>query len=161
MSGGERLIRRFLPPGDGFGFVAAVLALMLAAGAALAVDNPDRPDRLGQFETRCQAFERQVSAAASTLATVRALGDYRLFLDQELARAQADLSAALPSPALRDALARSQRNWVAFRDADFDFIRDAISPERQGSSAAVAAGQLRNLVLKSRVQELLGYLVAQ
>lgn len=142
---------------------AGVLRLMLLwlallpVGAALAIDNPDAPDRTGQFLARAQPLEAQVSDASGGIALARATGAYAKFLDAELNRAYTQLLAKLDEPARR-ALVQSQRQWLLFRDAELHFIGSNWTPENFGSSSALSRGGYAAALVKQRVVTLLGYL---
>ena len=130
----------------------------LLALPARAIDNPDAPDRVAAFAARCRPFEARFEEGARTTADIgAAYAAYERFLDHELNRAYADLRARLDGAA-RDALARSQRRWLQYRDAEFAFIARNWTRRNFGSSAAVSGAGYRSALVKARVLALLQYL---
>lgn len=135
----------------------ALAALWLAAAPCAAIDNPDAPDRVADFQARARPYEARIGAAASTAETVAAYAEYERFLDSELNRVYQELAGRLDDDA-RAQLRRSQKRWLAFRDEEFQFIDDNWTQERFGTSAALSRGDYRCSLLKERTVRLLQYL---
>lgn len=135
----------------------ATLFLSLA-GCALALDNPDAPDRLAAFQAREAPYLRVIERRASTTeAYRRAYAEYEAFLDEELNKTYQMLRSKLEEPAaarLRDA----QRAWIAYRDQAFAFVDENWQRSRFGSSAVISRGDYRTRIIRARVVTLLHYL---
>jgi uncharacterized protein YecT (DUF1311 family) len=151
MSAGRRRCLRVVP--------AALLALLHTAPAR-AIDNPDAPDFVAEFEARCQPLEAAIEQAADGSATAQAQAQYAGFLDQELNRAYQQLQSRLPA-ADRQALQAAQRRWLAFRDSESAFVAGHFSQSRYGTSAAITRAASRTRLVKQRVLALLVYLKSQ
>lgn len=121
-----------------------------------AVDNPDAPNRLAEFETRALAFEQSLAATDGGSAAARAGQRYEQFLDSELNAAYRALLAQLRGPA-REALIRSQRQWIQFRDLELKFIDAHWTPEKNGTSYSLSVAQYRATLVKGRIAQLLRY----
>jgi uncharacterized protein YecT (DUF1311 family) len=132
------------------------LALLCVAHHAVAIDNPDAPDRVAAFEARSALFEQRLAATDGGSAAVSEGQAYSLFLDVELNAAYQALLAQLRGPA-RAALVESQLRWLRFRDAELVFIERQWTRERSGSSASLSVAGYGNAVVKERVLQLLRY----
>ena len=84
--------------------------------------------------------------------------DYQTFLDKELNQAYSLLMAKLP-PARQAELKTAQRHWIAFRDAEFELIKNNWTRENFGSSAGMSQGAYRCSLIKNRVIQLLYYAI--
>lgn len=148
----QRPARRWL----GAVLVAAVVGF--PGTACFAIDNPDAPDLVGDFQARAQAFESRIGAAAgSTREATAAYAEYERFLDAELGQAYRALAAKLGA-AERASLEKAQERWLAYRDAEFRFIEDNWTFDRFGTSAALSRGAYRTSIVKERALALLQYL---
>ena len=128
------------------------------ASAGFAIDNPDTPDLVGEFEARAEKLEARFQEQASNTAEFTlAFSAYEKFLDQELNKAYEDLARRLDAPARQD-LRSAQKRWLQYRDAEFRFIAGNWTQENFGSSSAISRGALRAAVVKDRVVGLLHYL---
>lgn len=135
-----------------------VLLLALAGGCALALDNPDAPDRVAAFEAREAPHRRAVEQGADTTEAYRtAYADYEAFLDTELNRAYQALMAELDEPG-QARLRTAQRAWIEYRDAAFAFIDRNWRRETFGSSSVISRGDYRTRIIRDRVMTLLRYL---
>jgi uncharacterized protein YecT (DUF1311 family) len=146
------MVKRTLPS------FAAVLLAGLMALPALAVDNPDAPDLVAQFEARAKPLEDRISEVSGG---VRGLGpmisEYDAFLDRELNRAYSALVARLAATRQQD-LQQAQRRWLAWRDAETEFINSQWTLASGGSSSTLARGQFRSALTRQRVLTLLQYM---
>ena len=123
-----------------------------------AIDNPDTPDYVAQFESRIEIHEDYIANKASTTVDFgRGYGELYNALDKELNIAYKQLLATLSKPD-QESLRASQRQWLKYRDAEYEFIGSSITRDKFGSSAVMSAGAHRTSVLKARVIELLWYL---
>lgn len=131
---------------------------VLHAPASLSIDNPDAPDYVGEFDARSKPHEQRVFEQAGSARQIsRAYGDYEAFLNRELQQAYDALRPCL-SPASKQRLLAAQRQWLRYRDAEFEFIDDNWTLDRFGSSYPISRGAARVLVVRGRVVELLRYL---
>lgn len=123
-----------------------------------AIDNPDAPDHVADFEARARQYEVAINERAKTSDEIAsAYAGYERFLDKELNSAYSDLLKKL-NESSRRGLMNSQRRWLQYRDAEFAFIETNWTPENFGSSYRITRGGSRARVVRSRVVELLGYL---
>jgi uncharacterized protein YecT (DUF1311 family) len=138
-------------------FVATVVS-WFAATACFAIDNPDAPDLMGQFQARASVYDARISAEGGTTNDiVAAYASYQSFLNAELTKAYDALAKKLGSRS-RAALLESQRRWLAYRDAEFRFIDKNWTQSQFGTSAALSRGAYRASIVKERITELIQYL---
>lgn len=134
-------------------------ACLLAQGSlCVAIDNPDAPDLVAAFESRNEKFELVIREQAQNQAEIiNAYAKYSDFLDQELNQAYTALNKHL-NDTNKQALQRSQRLWIQFRDAEYGFIDNNWTVANFGSSSAISRSAYRTTIVKNRVVELLHYL---
>lgn len=137
-------------------FQTLAFALALAATGAGAIDNPDAPDRIATFEARVQPYEQRLGETDGGSRATQEGVAYARFLDTELNRAYQFLLTHLDARARAELIA-SQRIWLRFRDAEFAFIDQQWTAERNGSSAALSVADYRTALVKNRVYQLLQY----
>jgi uncharacterized protein YecT (DUF1311 family) len=135
--------------------IAALLFLRTAS--AFAVDNPDAPDYVADFLARATPYEEEVDKDSGGAKAAADYAAYEKFLDQELNKAYVDLTNKL-SDAKKQELIKSQKNWLAYRDSEFQFIEHNWTEETSGSSYTASAGDYRAEIVKSRAIILLNYL---
>ena len=134
------------------------LWLILSGSLCFAIDNPDAPDYVAEFEARALKFEATVqNEGLNTNVTNRAYFEYEKFLDQELNQAYIELLKRISSESRKN-LMDSQQRWLQFRDAEFLFIAKNWTLENFGTSAALSIGASRTKIIRDRVIELLHYL---
>jgi len=137
--------------------VLAVMAIGLMNNIAHALDNPDASDYVAQFNTRSQVHEQAVNDPKLTnWGILEAYNNYQLFLDEELNVAYQLLRAKLPK-AQKNELKESQRQWIKFRDLEFEFINHNWTRANFGSSFGLSRGGYRTSIIKNRVIQLLYY----
>ena len=123
-----------------------------------AIDNPDAPDLVAEFQARCSKFESKLrEQTGSTREIIVAYAEYEKFLDQELNRAYTALVSRVAAES-RPKLVQSQRRWMQYRDAEFLFIAANWTVETFGSSSAISRGGYRTTIIKDRTVTLLHYL---
>lgn len=123
-----------------------------------AIDNPDAPDYLGDFANRAQTYEQDIQQTAyRSQDYIAAYAAYENFLDQELNNTYQQLMAHLNADA-QQALKDSQHKWLAYRDAEFDFIAGNWTAKNFGSASVISRGDYRTQLVKDRVIRLLHYL---
>lgn len=134
------------------------LSLALFGLPCFAIDNPDAPDFVAEFEVRAQKFEINVqNQGGNTADTHRAYSDYENFLDHELNQAYLVLIKHLNDQNKKD-LIISQKQWLQFRDTEFLFIDNNWTMQNFGSSYVISRGASRIKILRDRIITLLHYL---
>ena len=136
---------------------ACLGAAMLASTAAMAVDNPDAPDRLAAFEQRIQPLEAAVANQNTTADMLRASSAYAKQLDVELNQTYRELMAKVGATGAQK-LRASQRKWLAFMTTEAAFIDGTWNAKDFGSTSALSRSEYRNRVTKARIVQLLDYL---
>lgn len=122
-----------------------------------AIDNPEVPDLTAEFQTRADIFEQTINHQAQNQSEIdTAYREYSKFLDQELNTVYTALVMQLSDDS-KQALIRSQRLWLQFRDAEFGFIDKNWTLLQFGSSSAISRSAYRTSIAKHRVIELLDY----
>ena len=135
----------------------AFLALLFVQ-LSCAVDNPEASNHVADFEERIKVYEYYISnTAASTLDFSKGYGELYDALDKELNIAYSSLMSKLNEEE-KQLLKSSQRRWIKYRDAEYEFIATSITRDKFGSSAVISKGEYRTALLKARVTELLWYL---
>lgn len=135
----------------------AVVSLLLA-WPAYAVDNPDVPDYVAEFQKRAQPYEARISERAGiTTEVIAAYADFDRFLEAELNQSYLALTRKL-SPVRKKQLAQSENKWLAFRAAENAFIDDNWTVEQFGTSSHLSRGAYRSAITKDRILALLNYL---
>ena len=147
-AGNRRQVRRLLQ------WVA--LLFFVAMTSAGAIDNPDAPDRIRQFEMRALSFERNLAATDGGSASTAAGQAYARFLDAELNSAYRLLLLQLKAPA-REALQESQRQWLVFQKKEYIFIEQHWTRERSGTSSSLSSAGYKTSIVKARIILLLQY----
>ncbi len=134
-----------------------LISFSLLINPVFAIDNPDAPDLIGEFETREQVFLKAINNPRnSSRDYLIAYDDYQKFLDDELNRAYHLIKSKLSTERQQE-LKSSQRNWIKFRDAEFELIKNTWTRQNFGSSAGISRGSYRSTVIKNRVLQLLHY----
>lgn len=137
-----------------------IVATLLAGFAvpSWAIDNPDAPDYVADFQKRSQTFEANIHQRAKTTQdTLKAYSDYEQFLDKELNQAYKLLTAKLGAD-VKEKIQLSQRDWLKYRDSEFAFIAANWTTKNFGSSATLSRGAYRSSIIRDRVIALLHYL---
>jgi len=133
-----------------------LLVLSFISCSSFAIDNPDAPDRIAEFESRIQVYENKIDNATSTLEFVDDYYAYEQALDKELNIAYKLLSSKLDATS-KALLKKSQIQWIKYRDNEFDFIIENWNRESSGSSFIISRGVYKTEFIKSRVIKLLQY----
>ena len=138
--------------------ISIFILFILFGSASFAIDNPDAPDYVAQFEARIAPLYSYVNEeAVSTSDYTLGYGKIYEGLDIELNTAYAQLLSKLDDPQ-KKLLRESQRNWLKYRDAEFNFIVSNWDQEKFGSSYAMSIGVYKSTIVKNRIIELLWYL---
>ncbi len=137
--------------------LVAVVGVLLAL-PAFAVDNPNDPDYVADFEKRAQPYEARISESAGTTGEViAAYADYDRFLEAELNQSYQALTKKL-GPVQKRQLVQSQNKWLAFRAAEIAFIDGNWTVAQFGTSSHLSRGDYRSTITKDRILALLNYL---
>ncbi len=133
----------------------------LLAGFTLpccAIDNPDAPDYVADFQQQAQIFATAIQKNASTTQDyLKSYTDYEQFLGKELNTAYKALMAKLDTER-QNKLKQSQRDWLKYRTAEFTFIADNWTSNKFGRSSVLSRGAYRTTIMRDRVVLLLNYL---
>ena len=125
--------------------------------ATYSTDNPDSPDYVGKFTRQVETYQKTIDdAGTGTRKILLAYGDYETFLDKELNTAYRLLMSKLPKSQQAE-LKASQQNWLKFRDAEFEFIKNNWTRNNFGSSAGLSRGAYRCSLIEARVLQLYHY----
>lgn len=135
-----------------------VISISLFILPAIALDNPDAPDFIGEFKTREQVYLNAIDHPNNTGQYWEAYKNHLEFLDKELNKAYKIIRSKLPKKQKQE-LKISQRNWIKFRDAEFEFIDNNWTREHFGSSAGISIGDYKSSIIKNRVLQLLYYAI--
>src|SRR5580698_3560590 len=128
--------------------LTALVVMALAAVPSYGIDDPDAPDLMAEFQQRAAPYEARISAdAGNTKEIVEAYAAYQRFLEAQLTQVYAALGQKL-AVAPRAMLVRSQRQWLAYRDAEFQFIDGNWTQAQFGTSAALSRGAYRCSIMK-------------
>ena len=134
-----------------------VVTVFLLTSPARAIDNPDIPDYVGEFEIREQIHLSAINNPGSgSRDYLIAYNNYQLFLDEELNKAYSLIKSHLPAERQHE-LTTAQRQWIVFRDAEFELIKNNWTRQNFGSSAGISRGSYRCSIIRSRVLQLLYY----
>lgn len=141
--------------------LAAIYATLLLSAVTVscqAVDNPDAPDYVADFMQRVQMYEATIQQQAKTTQdSLKAYADYEQFLDKELNKVYKLLITKLGAEQ-QAKIKESQRNWIKYRDSEFDLITENWTAKNFGSSAVLSRGAYRTTIIRDRVILLLNYL---
>lgn len=141
--------------------INTVLLLLssLVVNSVFAIDNPDAPDLIGEFKKREQIFLKAIDNPQNgSRDYLIAYDKYQTFLDSELNVAYRLIKSKLSVKRQKE-LKNSQRNWIKFRDAEFELINNNWTRQNFGSSAGMSRGSYRSTVIKNRVLQLLYYAI--
>ncbi|AQT61305.1 lysozyme inhibitor LprI family protein [Cellvibrio sp. PSBB023] len=135
----------------------AALTLVLFSNLTFAIDNPDAPDLLAEFELREKPFLAAIQKPTNTTTDFSiAYANYQDFLDKELNRVYKTLRKNLPVDTQKQ-LKTSQVSWLKYRDLEFVFIDSTWNNIDFGSSSAISRGEYRASLLRNRVVQLMHY----
>lgn len=137
-------------------FLSCLLSISIIF-AACAIDNPDAPDLIGEFEKREMAYLMAIDDHKNnTRDFLVAYNNYLLFLDKELNKAFTHIKMQLTNARKSD-LITAQLAWLKFRDKEFELIKSTWTHSDFGSSAGISRGDYRTRIVKDRVVQLLHY----
>jgi len=138
--------------------VLFLFIMMFYAAAASAIDNPDAPDLVNDFLMQAGKYETKITQVkGGTQDYISTYAEYEQFLDKEINRAYKLLMANLDTKS-KEALKNSQRNWLKYRDAEFEFIATNWNAKNFGSSSVISRGDYKTAIVKSRIVSLFNYI---
>ena len=139
--------------------LAAITVVCLLTTLTYAIDNPGAPDYIDEYKSREKVFIDKINNPKNTNQEyLVAYNDYLIFLDKELNTAYSLLIQKLPKKQ-QEELKNSQKKWLKFRDAEFEFIINNWTRDNFGSSAWISRGGYRTTIVRERVMQLLYYLL--
>ena len=132
-------------------------ALTLVSVNAHAIDNPDSEQGLARFEQQCSAFENRLqNEAKNDTELFKLYVAYEKFLDAELNKAYRKVLGHLTDKS-RASLVASQKVWLKYRDAEYQFVDDNWTNANFGSSSTLTRHASKSLLIKQRALMLLTY----
>lgn len=135
----------------------AALTLMLFSNLTMAIDNPDAPDLIAEFEIREKPFIVAIEKPSNTTADYSvAYTNYLNFLDKELNTVYKTLRTKLSEDKQKQ-LKVSQVSWLKYRDLEFAFIDSTWTNKDFGNSSVISRGQYKASVVRNRVVQLMHY----
>lgn len=127
------------------------------SACAQAIDNPDAPNYLGEFEITSGKYEVALSNSDSkNVDFISEYADYHAFLDKELNKAYTLLKTALNEEEFKS-LKASQRKWIAFRGSELQFINENWNRVNFGSSYNLSRNAYKAELVKARITQLYQY----
>lgn len=140
------------------GAMTGGMLLIVLSSGCFAIDNPDAPDYLGQFQAQAEKYEAALDDSSDNArAYTDASGRYEKFLDTELNTAYRNLQNKLDAPE-KEKLLKAQKAWLAYRDTEFSFIVENWNQQNFGSSSLLSRTMYRASIVRNRVEQLLSYL---
>ncbi len=151
------VIAKFKKLTSGF-LYSLFIAFSVFANTACAIDNPEAADFISEFQSREQAHITATdNPDNSTREYLLAYDNYLQFLDKELNAAYQQVKSKL-SEEEQELLTQSQRNWIKYRDAEFELIKKTWTRQNYGSSAGISRGDYKSKIVKQRILQLLAYM---
>ncbi len=139
-----------------FGMIGLLLAA-LSSIACQAVDSPDAPDYLSNFQKEAAQYVQMIPEEATTTAEMAdGYRDYIEFLEQELITAEAAVESELGETD-RMTFAEAKAAWRTYRDAEKELIASVWVPGNFGSSSAVSRLAFYAELLRARIELLQKY----
>ncbi|MEI6892875.1 MAG: lysozyme inhibitor LprI family protein [Pontiella sp.] len=136
--------------------IGCLLSIGFVVGA-YAIDNPEAPDLIGEFEKRERIYLADIdNPKNSTRDFLYYYDNYLLFLGDELNKASVELNSKLPEERKLELIA-AQQHWINYRDAEFELIKNTWTRKDFGSSAGISRGDYRTSIVKDRIIQLLHY----
>lgn len=130
---------------------------MLFTKLAFAIDNPDAPNLIAQFETREKPFIAAIEKPTNTTSDYSvAYSNYLKFLDKELNTVYKTIRTKLLEDKQKQ-LKASQLGWIKYRDLEFAFIDGTWTNKDFGSSSDISRGQYKASVVRNRVIQFMHY----
>lgn len=137
--------------------VIAALTFALLSNLTFAIDNPDAPDLISEFEAREKPIIAAIEKSTNTTGDYAVFyASYLKFLDKELNAVYKTLRTKLPADKQKQ-LKASQVSWIKYRDLEFAFIESTWTNKDFGTSSGISRGQYKASVVRDRVIQLIHY----
>lgn len=135
----------------------AALTLVLLSNLTFAIDNPDAPNLIAEFEAREKPLIAAIEKPTNTTGDYAVFyASYLKFLDKELNTVYKTLRTKLPEDKQKQ-LKASQVSWIKYRDLEFAFIDNTWTNKDFGTSSGISRGQYKASVVRDRVIQLMHY----
>lgn len=133
-----------------------VIVFALFSSSVNAIDNPDAPDLVSEFEVREKPLIDSAENSAGYRPSLVAYTDYLEFLDKELNVIYKTLQAKLPIDKQQQ-LKQSQIAWLKYRDLEFALIESTWTKADFGTSSSITRGQFKAAIVRNRIIQLMHY----
>lgn len=134
-----------------------ILVLVFLCGSLYAADKAEITDFVGDFDKRMQPLYTYIQDKAETHADLaQGYENLEKALEIELDEVYKKLMDCLPGKE-QNLLSSSQKQWIVYRDLEFDFIEANWSRENFGKTANLSQAEFRCTIIKNRVIALLNY----
>ena len=141
-----------------FSLISSTIMLTLCCNLAFALDNPDAPDYVRDFQEKAKKYEQAVSDNSDNNRQLSlAIANYQQFLDEEMNQAYRSVLGKLDGKQ-KLKLEASQKAWIQYRDTEADFIIETWTPAKFGSSSLLSKSAYRAAIVRGRIEQLLDYL---
>lgn len=137
-------------------FYIAGFSMFLLSSLAAALDNPDAPNLVADFEARERPLVETIEDVAGYREGLLAYTDYLEFLDKELNAVYKTVQSRLPQENQRQ-LKQSQISWLRYRDLEFALIEATWTKDDFGTSSGMTRGQHKAAIVRARVIQLMHY----
>jgi len=137
--------------------IVSLASVFLAPISVDAIDNPDSPDLLAEFNVRAKHYLQAIDDPRNTNRQyLIAYNNYEVFLNKELGDVYQLLAKKLSSRQ-REKLKYAQQQWMKFRDAEFALIADNWTRSNFGSSSVISRGSYRCSIIRGRIIQLMNF----
>ena len=136
---------------------AFLIILSLVVSSACAIDNPDAPAFIKALQENEKPYLLAINNPGNgSRDYLIAYNKYEKFLDGEMNKAYQLVISKLPEQQQKE-LKEAQRNWLKFRDAEFELISNNWTRDNFGSSSGISRGDYRCTIVRNRVVQLFNY----
>lgn len=137
-------------------FYIAGFSMFLLSSLAAALDNPDAPNLVADFEARERPLVETIKDVAGYREELLAYTGYLEFLDKELNAVYKTVQSRLPQENQQQ-LKQSQISWLRYRDLEFALIEATWTKDDFGTSSGMTRGQHKAAIVRARVIQLMHY----
>lgn len=137
-------------------FYIAGFSMFLLSSLAAALDNPDAPNLVADFEARERPLVETIEDVAGYREGLLAYTGYLEFLDKELNAVYKTVQSRLPQENQQQ-LKQSQISWLRYRDLEFALIEATWTKDDFGTSSGMTRGQHKAAIVRARVIQLMHY----
>jgi uncharacterized protein YecT (DUF1311 family) len=135
----------------------ASLLLLFISFNTYALDNPETGDLVGKFEEKANKLETDWTQKPYDYEMHAPYRVYEEFLDKELNKTYKSLLKNLKESEKKP-LILSQKKWLAYRNAEIEFIKTNWNMENFGTSSRFSKKQYISSITRDRIVTLLYYL---